>query len=270
MTTYRNATLDEISEVLGWAAQEGWNPGLEDAEAFFAADPKGFFVAFEADRPVAGVSVVNHNANFAFLGLYIVLPSYRGQGIGYGLWKYAVGHAGNRIIGLDGVPEQQSNYAASGFSLTGGTVRYTGTVPANHSSSIRDAAPEDINGLIEREASLSNVQKETYLEAWFTNTETRRTLLDPNGFCTVRKCQKGAKIGPLIAADQATARRLVEHAASIFGQFITIDVPGANNPLVAVCRDFLLQPGFETARMYRGGTIQQGEGCYAVTTLELG
>ena len=108
MTTCRNATLAELDLILEWAASEGWNPGLEDAAAFFAADQRGFFVAVDdQDQPIAAISVVNHTADFAFLGLYIVTPSFRGQGTGLALWNHALAHAGDRTIGLDGVAAQQ-------------------------------------------------------------------------------------------------------------------------------------------------------------------
>jgi hypothetical protein len=35
---------DELDLAVEWAALEGWNPGLHDADAFYAADPDGFFV----------------------------------------------------------------------------------------------------------------------------------------------------------------------------------------------------------------------------------
>jgi len=107
MITFHTATVKELGTALDWAAAEGWNPGLEDAEAFFASDPAGFFVARDGDRPIAAISVVNHSETFAFLGLYIVTPSYRGQGIGLRLWNHALAHAGARTIGLDGVEAQQ-------------------------------------------------------------------------------------------------------------------------------------------------------------------
>ncbi len=39
MTDYimRTATRDELDLLIDWAAAEGWNPGLHDAEAFHAA-----------------------------------------------------------------------------------------------------------------------------------------------------------------------------------------------------------------------------------------
>ena len=43
MSTFRTATLADVQNMLDWATSEGWNPGLEDAAAFYAADPEGFF-----------------------------------------------------------------------------------------------------------------------------------------------------------------------------------------------------------------------------------
>ncbi len=40
-------TRSELDYALQWAQREGWNPGLQDAEAFYAADLHGFFVAEE-------------------------------------------------------------------------------------------------------------------------------------------------------------------------------------------------------------------------------
>ena len=56
--TIRAMTLDELRMVLGWAADEGWNPGLHDAEAFFAAEPSGFLIKLVEDEPVAAISVL--------------------------------------------------------------------------------------------------------------------------------------------------------------------------------------------------------------------
>lgn len=33
---------NEIRYAIDWAAKEGWNPGLHDAECFYLADPEGF------------------------------------------------------------------------------------------------------------------------------------------------------------------------------------------------------------------------------------
>lgn len=276
MTTYRRATLAELGQVLDWAAAEGWNPGLDDATAFFAADTEGFFVAEGAGGDLqAAISVVNHTDAFAFLGLYIVRPASRGQGIGVGLWTHAMQHAGSRVVGLDGVEAQQDNYVRSGFSHAGATMRFTGDVTGDADPAVRAATPDDIAKLIGLEAGASGVAKPRYLRVWFGDTATRRTFVrtGPQGItgcCTIRACQTGAKIGPLVANSAEDAGGLIHHAATVFGGPVTLDVPETAVELVALFGQLGLTPGFRTARMYRGPSAASHHQNFAVTSLELG
>ena len=272
----RNATIAELELALGWAASEGWNPGLNDAEAFYQADPEGFFVAVnEKDEPIASISVVNHTSEFAFLGLYIVKPEFRGRGTGFALWNQALAHAGNRVIGLDGVEAQQENYRASGFVSAGGTTRFTGRLKGQRQDEVRLATPDDIPPLIEMEARSSGVLKSKYLQAWFSQSVTRSTLIlesqqQVSGFATIRACHEGAKIGPIIATDADTARKLISHAATMFDGPLTVDVPEFANGLTRLCQRLGFEQGFRTARMYRGDFLPSTPDIFAVTSLELG
>ncbi|TIN21338.1 MAG: GNAT family N-acetyltransferase, partial [Mesorhizobium sp.] len=56
--TIRTLSLQELAVLIDWAAAEGWNPGLEDAAMFQAADPEGFIGAFVGNEMVAAVSAV--------------------------------------------------------------------------------------------------------------------------------------------------------------------------------------------------------------------
>lgn len=271
MIRYRRANLAELRQILDWAAEEGWNPGLDDAEPFFAADPEGFFIATDEETPVAGISVVNHSADFAFLGLYIVRPAYRGSGIGLALWNVALEHAGTRVIGLDGVPAQQANYAASGFDLAGANTRYQGQIVPRSDAGVQCAGTRDIARLIGLEAQACGYAKPAYLKAWFEDGPNRTTLtLGTAGFATVRRCRAGAKIGPLLAETPEAAEILIRHAASLCPGDITIDVPRTATALSELCQALGLQPGFETARMYRGRFAHTPPSIYAVASLELG
>ena len=63
---------------------------------------------------------------FGFLGLYIVKAEHRGQGFGLELWRAALDHLGDRMVGLDGVVAQQENYRKSGFRLAFRNIRQKG------------------------------------------------------------------------------------------------------------------------------------------------
>jgi len=49
---------DNLALPLEWAASEGWNPGLQDADPFYAADPNGFLVGMLDKEPIATLSAV--------------------------------------------------------------------------------------------------------------------------------------------------------------------------------------------------------------------
>jgi len=114
---FRTMKRGEVDLAVDWAASEGWNPGLDDAACFHAADPDGFLIGLVGDDPVAVISVVRYGASFAFLGFYIVRPDQRGKGYGLRIWNAGMAALEGRNVGLDGVVDQQDNYRKSGFRL---------------------------------------------------------------------------------------------------------------------------------------------------------
>lgn len=277
MIRHRRMELGDLVTVLGWAAAEGWNPGQEDAAAFLAADPDGFFLAEEDGRPVAAISVVAHSDAMAFLGLYLCVPDRRGRGIGKALWDHALTHAGARTVGLDGVPDQQANYAASGFVTAGATRRFEGAWPARPDPAIGPAEPEELPALIALDAAALGYAKPSFLRSWCAPTPTRRTLVQrgapgPAGFATWRRCGHGVKIGPLVAGDPAGALALIGAVAAETGEAgpLVLDVPDAQGALTDACRAAGMACSFTTARMYRGPAPQAGPQVAAAGTLELG
>jgi GNAT superfamily N-acetyltransferase len=93
----RAMTRADLDMAIEWAAAEGWNPGLHDADTFLAADPGGFLLGLLESEPVATISAVRYGAHFGFIGFYIVRPESRGQGHGIALWR----HAMERLAGRD-------------------------------------------------------------------------------------------------------------------------------------------------------------------------
>ncbi len=266
----------ELPRVLDWAAAEGWNPGLDDAPAFHAADPGGFFVAEQDGTPVAAISVVNHSDSFAFLGLYICRPEYRGRGIGLALWQHSLSHAGGRVLGLDGVPDQQANYRRSGFRGTGQTHRFSGAVRGAAMDGVRPLRAGDTDTLVAIEARANGYEKSGFLRHWLADTATRKTLVADRGgavagFATIRRCRQGCKIGPLVAETQDDARGLI-HAAAAFadGAEVIVDVPDDQPALMDYCASLDLTAAFHTARMYRGAAPVRGRAIRTIATLELG
>ncbi|MGZ2485028.1 GNAT superfamily N-acetyltransferase [Rhizobium pisi] len=275
----RSMRPGELELVLEWARQEGWNPGLDDSLAFIEADPSGFFVGSIGEVPVGSISVVKYGDSFAFLGLYIVHPDFRGKGYGKAIWEAGIATAKGRTIGLDGVAAQQDSYRKAGFEPAYATIRYGGVATSQPTSTLAAQPVLDsrLEGLQRYDSAIFPQPRDAFLAAWCTGRKGRRSAVvrkshKIRGYGTIRRCYEGYKIGPLFANDtDSAAALLAELIPEAKGAAVFIDIPTENREAVALAESLGLQPVFETMRMYRGPapTIPLKH-VFGVTTLELG
>jgi GNAT superfamily N-acetyltransferase len=268
---------DEIAIAADWAAAEGWNPGLADADCFATVDPEGFFIGELDGEPAATISCVNYDARFSFLGFYIVRPDLRGRGYGLRIWNAAIAHARARVIGLDGVVAQQANYKKSGFRLAYANVRYGGTVAASPAPAGVVALSEIPFAAVEADdATVFPAPRSAFLRAWIdTSGHVGRALVRDGKLAAwgvIRPSRTGRKIGPLVADDRGAAEAVLAALLKGAGDGeVFLDVPSVNRDAVALAQALGLAPVFETARMYTGAIAPlRLERVFGVTTFELG
>ncbi|RWP49966.1 GNAT family N-acetyltransferase [Mesorhizobium sp.] len=275
--TIRTLALEEVEILVDWAAAEAWNPGLGDAVAFQAADPEGFISAFVDGEMVAGISAVAYGDDFGFIGLYICRPDRRGEGHGKAVWDAGMARLGNRTIGLDGVVEQQANYRSMGFAPVYRTIRFVGSpnVPAEVDSGICAIGSELVPDVLDYDSRFFPAPRRSFLEHWLRPPHIALAIVKGGaieGYGVARRCRDGCKIGPLFADSPDAASRLFAALANASGPGnIHLDVPETSGDFAARLTSAGLQPGFETARMYKGKAPQLTQsGVFAITTLELG
>lgn len=270
----------DLDRALDWAAAEGWNPGFDDARAFQAADPLGFFMGWREGEPAAAISVVSYDPGFAFLGLYLVRPEYRGRGFGITLWNEALKRRPAKLVGLDGVVAQQANYTRSGFRLAYRNIRFGGPAPSMASNArvadLKPARTLPFDRLAAYDRRCFPAPRTAFLSLWLSPLAGAAVAAERDGdilgFGAVRACQKGYKIGPLFADSEAVADEIFLALASrAGGETLYLDVPEPNAEAVRLAERYGLKPVFETARMYTGGkpAIDLAR-VYGVTTFELG
>lgn len=270
----------DLATSIGWAAAEGWNPGLADATAFRAEDPDGFLMGCLGDEPVASISVIRYGRNFGFLGFYIVAPGLRGRGHGLALWQQGIARLDGRVVGLDGVVDQQTNYAKSGFVLAHRNIRFGGVVEVDAPQDARIVAPDRRNGDLEVIIGFDRAffpgSREKFLAAWLTAVgHVVRALVEDGvvtGYGVLRPCGEGSKIGPLFAKSEADADLLFRAlAAQAPPGPVYLDLPEPNAAAVRLAERYQLLPSFETARMYRGSEPELPLGqIFGITSFELG
>lgn len=278
----RQMTRSELDTLVEWAANEGWNPGLNDAPIFWDTDPDGFIAAELGGTLIGGGSIVAYAGRFGFMGFFIIRPDHRGRGLGRQLWLQRRDLLVSRlqapaVIGMDGVFNMQGFYARGGFVLRNRDLRFEGLGAA-----VRPAA-----GVVDlREVPLAEVlrydrphfpaPRAQFVQPWITQPGSRAlgTLRADTltGYGVIRPCRRGYKIGPLFAADAETAEALFCGLADFApGAPVYLDVPESNSAAMDLARRHRMREVFGCARMYYGPVpaLPQRE-IFGVTTFELG
>ena len=261
-----------------WAAMEGWNPGLDDAQRFARADPGAFLCTEDDGAVVATCSCALYGSGYAFVGFYIVREDLRGQGLGLALFERALARADGRVIGLDGVLEQEETYARSGFELAHRNTRYEGSGGGERPAGLVDLADVPAGALHAYDAAVFGCERRAFLDEWIAERPPGMALALTDrdglrGYAVGRPCRIGVKIGPLFADDSDTADALFRGLAAAAGDDtpLFLDVPEPNDEAESLARRYAMQPVFATARMYRGGAPAEDVGrVYGVTTFEFG
>jgi hypothetical protein len=272
--------LEDIALALNWAAKEGWNPGIYDAEAFWAADPTGFFIGELDGEAVSTYSAVKYGSTFSFHGFYIVKSEYRKKGLGLPIWNRGRESVGARIIGGDAVVQNVHLYEKFGLRSDYRTLRFGGnfSLPSFTAKNIVDAREVSFNQLLKYDRFHFPEERPAFLRAWMTQPEAISLAStvqgEIRGYINLRKCFEGYRVGPLFAENSQTAKNLLLTALSRISQdsSVMIDVPEPNIEALQIISSLKLKQVFETVRMYSGGPapVLPLRKIYGVTTLELG
>lgn len=274
----RRMRADEIQIAINWAAQEGWNPGIHDAKTFYQADSHGFFIGEIGDRAVSVGSAVAYDDQFAFCGLYIVHPAYRGQGYGIALTRERLRYVGQRNAGIDGVVENIPIYQRIGYRLAYHNSRYRGVAvdPASVDQRIVPLSQLPIENIETYDRLCFPAKRRKFLYAWINQPDAKALGFVENGqlqgYAVRRRCIEGHKIGPLFADNFAIADALFQALQQdISGDAIYLDIMEINPAAQRLVDKYNMQVVFTTGRMYlKGQPKLDDEKIFGITTFELG
>ncbi|WP_165073452.1 GNAT family N-acetyltransferase [Paludisphaera rhizosphaerae] len=268
----------EVDLALEAAAAEGWNPGLHDADCFWAIDPSGFFMGVLDGRVVGRASAVAYDDHFGFFGLFIVEPELRGRGCGSAITEAALRYNGTRNLGLDGVVAMEAKYAARGFRAVHRSIRHAFTPrrAVEPRAGIVSAAGVPFEALVDYDARHFPARRPGFLARWISQPDATALAFveggSIGGFGVIRACRKGRKIGPLFAEDDQVAEALFQALCNAgIGESVYLDVPEPNAAAMALAHRHGMTPEFECIRMYlRGDPGLPLDRIYGVTAFEVG
>mgnify|MGYP001817588239 CR=1 FL=1 len=283
----RNMNRLEVDELVAWAAREGWNPGLHDAEVFWGTDPDAFIAADLDGEMIGGGAITSYSGGYGFMGFFIIQPGYRGQGFGNTLWHVRRERLLDRLnpgasIGLDGVFEMQDYYAKGGFSFSHRNMRFRAEVPSRPATSVDvekniiPLASVPFEQVLDYDHTCFPALRSTFLRQWIAQSDAlalgyqRAGKL--SGYGVVRRCREGCKVGPLFANDIQVAEALYSYLAVFAaGGPLYLDAPENNPAAMALVQQHQMIEVFGCARMYLGPPPDlMHERVFGVTTFELG
>jgi GNAT superfamily N-acetyltransferase len=235
-----------------------WNQTRGDWERFLAADPEGCFVAENNGSVVGTAATISYQGRLAWIGMVLVDPAWRNQGIGKRLLAMALEYLdGCRIssIKLDATPQGKILYGKLGFATEYELDRWQllSPQPAIRAVEPHPLADEVLNRDREvfgadRSALLQSVAREHGRLAIECRAKGRLT-----GYAYGRHGALADHLGPWVAEDETSARHLLEEfllrscQAKVF-----VDAVRENPWAPPLLREKGFQPARPLTRMYRG------------------
>jgi len=280
--TLTKLDITGVRLLLQWAENEGWNPGMNDADIFYETDPDAFYGYYDKGQLIGGGSIVSYQGKYGFMGLFIMDKDHRYSGIGAKLWNDRKGKLLSRLepgacIGMDGVVAMQPFYHKGGFDLAFRDIRFElHSVDRKFNEHVHPARPEDVSAITEYDTMCFGYERANFVKLWLEQNRSitykychDKTIL---GYATVRKTVIGYKIGPLFAESAVVAEHLLNFCLSSFdNEVYFIDVPDLNSEATELIYKYNGHKVFECGRMYCGDPPQLPiQKIYGISSLEFG
>ncbi|MCE9615775.1 MAG: GNAT family N-acetyltransferase [Lentisphaerae bacterium] len=278
--TIRPLRLADIPAGVHLKSLAGWNQIDADWAMLLAAAPDGCFGMVHQGRVIGTVTTTTYGP-FAWIGMVLVDPAFRGMGIATRLMHAALTHLqAVETVKLDATPAGRGVYAKLGFVPEYGLQRLTqAAVPAvtGDMDGVRPMEARDLETVREVDLATFGGDRGSILRTlWEAAPDLCRVLESGGritGYAFGRPGATFSQLGPLVAETADDAQRLGRAVLkALRGRSALVDVPDAQPAFHA----FLGSLGFGVqrafTRMYRGANPQPGlvDRVYAAGGPEIG
>lgn len=260
MIHYRLMLYSDIPAGLALCRAAGWNQVARDWEAFLHFSPDGCVVATAGNKVVGTVATIRYQDTFSWIGMVLVDPAYRRQGIGERLLKEALHILQHEpTIKLDATPVGRDVYLKLDFVDEYPLSRMVCTnVIKREEASVRPLYKNDLFVVTELDRAVFGADRQQLLK-WMLEGAPQFAFVigaknEIKGYCLGRHGYNFIHIGPIIAKNVHDAKALLTAALNnCTGQAVVLDISHVDPEWKA----WLTSIGFTEQRtfirMYRGG-----------------
>lgn len=215
---FRDMWPTDIAAGLELCRASRWNQLQQDWEMFLALSPTGCRVAVKDGRVVGTVTTVSYQDKFSWIGMVLVDPAERRQGLGTKLLQEALNILDwQQSVGLDATPAGREVYLKLGFvdecRLSRMETVVSSGIARGDQNPARRMVERDWQAVCELDQRVFGANRRTLLEwlfdaapeyAWVIRRDEK--LL---GFTLGRHGFNFEQLGPIIAEDREVAAQLV-------------------------------------------------------------
>ena len=263
MIRYRDMLESDIESGLDLCRFAGWNQLENDWKMFLQLAPRGARVAINDENKVIGtVATIAYENRFSWIGMVLVHPEMKRQGIGTNLLREALNILQNQeTVKLDATPAGREVYLKFDFRDEYNLSRMMATglnIPTQRGA--RSIRHDDFDSILEtdeivfgasRKNLLSLLQKNAPQFCFVSNDSNRSYCFGRNGY-------NFTQIGPVIATDLEQAISVAAAALNNTKGPVILDVIKGS-----AFAQWLSSIGFmeqrDLIRMYRGPNKYPGE-----------
>ena len=291
-------TTEHFNEALNLCRLSGWNQLRVDWQRLLAYEPDGCFVAVSADTIVGTVTTTRYGNELAWIGMMLVHPDFRRQGIATALMRRSIEYlrqTKTSCIKLDATPVGQHVYQNLGFEVEWGFQRWQREGQASATASACEDArhtwPEDSPVQVLRiqpdvpQTADWQMPEQSCLTREMLALDRKAFGADRGGFiqvlakdsfvCTLaggygmsRYGYLASYLGPIVAESLDVAHGIVQHHCSRHAGAVFWDIPSRNEPAIQLAQSMGFAPVRELTRMRLGSErrspcieYQYGIGC---------
>jgi GNAT superfamily N-acetyltransferase len=263
MISYRLMKYSDIPAGLSLCRAAGWNQVARDWEAFLHLNPDGCLIATNGDQVVGTVATLRYQHCFSWIGMVLVDPACRRQGIGSGLLNEALQLLHNeQTIKLDATPAGRDVYVKLDFFDEYPLSRMvcTNWVKKVTEANVRSISKNDLPAVAALDHKVFGTDRKLLLEWMFEGGPQFAFGIEAEneiqGYCLGRRGYSFTHIGPVIAKDLKDAKKLVTAALdSCIGHAVVLDISCFD----LQWKQWLTLHGFTEQRafmrMYRGSNL---------------
>ena len=195
-----------------------WNQLTADWELFLSLSPRGCLAAVGYDRVVGTVTTVNYQGRFAWVGMVLVDPEFRGQGVGSKLLTLSIDILKDvSAVRLDATPQGKPVYERLGFSveyeLSRMQMELGGEPEVPNSVKALPLSSQDLELVLEMDRLVFGADRAALLSWALAHAPEYAWVIKGDsgveGYCFGRHGFAFEQIGPVIANHQQIAEQLV-------------------------------------------------------------